>query len=56
MYSSLVAGNIHPSDSQMNAITRILQGHDTIVCLPTGHGKSPIKDCKRRNENQHIQF
>ena len=50
-----VAWNIHPSDS-------ILQGLDTIVCLLTGHGKSPIfkciprvvyvpnKDCKRRKE------
>ena len=56
MYSSSVlklAWNIHPSDS-------ILRGYDTIVCLATGHGKSPIfkciprvvyvlnKDCKRR--------
>ena len=24
-------GNIHPSDTQMNAITSILEGHDTIV-------------------------
>ena len=36
MYSSSVlklAGNIHPyaSDSQINAITSILQGHDTIA-------------------------
>ena len=46
MYSSSVAGNIHPSDSQMNAITSIFQGHDTIVCLSTGHGKSPIKNWK----------
>ena len=37
MYLLSVARNIHSSDSQMNAITSILQGHDTIVCLPTGH-------------------
>ena len=57
-YSSLVlklAWNIQTSDS-------ILQGHNTIVCLPTSHGKLPIfkcipcvvhvlnKDCKRRKE------
>ena len=48
MFSSLVTGNIQPSDSQMNAITSILQGHDTIACLPTIHGNSPIKNCKQR--------
>ena len=54
-YSLSVAWDIHPSDSQMNVITSILQGHYTIACLPTVHGNSPIKNCKRRNENQHIQ-
>ena len=53
-YSLWVAGNIHTSDSQMNTITSILQGHAMIVCLMSGHGKSLIKDCKRRNGNQHI--
>ena len=38
MYLLSVAGNFHPSDSQMNAITSIFQGHDRIVCLPTVHG------------------
>ena len=36
MYSSSVlnlAGNIHPLDSQIKAITT----HDAIVYLPTGH-------------------
>ena len=54
MYLLSVAGNIHTSDSQMNVITSILQGHDTILCLPTSYSKSPIKDYKQRNENQHI--
>ena len=32
-YSLSVAGNIHPSDSQMNAITSISQGHDTTFLM-----------------------
>ena len=38
-----LAGNIHPSDSQINA--SILQGHASIVCLPTGNSKLPIFKC-----------
>ena len=47
-YTLSVAENIHPSDSQMNAITGMLQEHDTIVCLLTGHGKSPIKNLQMK--------
>ena len=36
-----LAGNIHPADSQITAITR----HDMIVDLLTGHGKSSIFKC-----------
>ena len=36
-----IAGNIHPSDSQMNVNTR----DDRIVYLSTGHSKSPIFKC-----------
>ena len=41
----LPGNTIHPSDCQTNAITSILEGRDTIVCLPTGHGKSLIFQC-----------
>ena len=32
-----------------------LQGHDTIVCLPTGHDKSPIFKCILHVLNKGLQ-
>ena len=55
-YSSLVARNIHLSVSQMNAITSILQGHDMIVCLPTGHGYAASRRSRIANERMRTNI
>lgn len=40
--SRLKRESIVLSEQQVNAVCSVLRGQDTVVCLPTGHGKSVI--------------